>query len=431
VAYQVFGEGAQDLVYFYGSAAHIDMYWDAPASRPFLVRLASFARVIMFNRRGTGASQGAPSDATPSWEDWADDLLAVLDAAGSERTAVFATQDGGPIAILFAAMHPARVTHLILQNTTARYLVEDNYPAGRSSQRAATVVETIAALWGTPELLRLVNPSMADEQDFLEFGARWFRASATPQAAAAQMDYMLRSLDVRQALPLVQAPTLVVHARDSLLFPVEQGRHLAANINGARFVELAGGDMGITPENYCVADEVAQFVTGDRPETDIDRIFTTVVFSDIVASTELATSLGDSRWRHLLDTHDRIIRKQIGRFRGREIKTTGDGFLASFDGPTRAIQYASAIIKHTQELGVQLRAGLHTGECRMRGNDLAGATVHIAARLAALAHPNEILVSPSVVDLTTGAGVHFEPRGQHELKGLPGTWHTFSANSRP
>lgn len=398
------------------------MFWDAPFAPAFLARLASFSRVILFNRRGTGASDGVPRNALPTWEEWTEDLVAVLDAAGSTRTAIFATLDGGPIAILFAAMHPERVSALILLTTTARYLEADDYTFGATPEGADAVVKTIERLWGTPELLRISSPSMADHSEFLEFGAKWFRASATPRTAATQFDYMLRSLDVRAALSLIQVPTLVLHARESVLFPIAHGLYLAGHINGARFVELPGGDTAITPNNYVVADEIAEFLTGYRPEVEIERVLTTVVFSDIVGSTELAASLGDERWRALLDAHDRAVRNELRRFRGREIKTTGDGFFVSFDGPARAIRCAEAVIKATGELGIDVRIGLHTGECEARGDDLGGLAVHIGARIGALARPGEVLVSSTVRDLVVGSGIAFDDRGTHSLKGVPDPW---------
>jgi class 3 adenylate cyclase len=398
------------------------LFWDAPFAPAFLARLASFSRVILFNRRGTGASDGVPRNALPTWEEWTEDLVAVLDAAGSTRTAIFATLDGGPIAILFAAMHPERVSALILLTTTARYLEADDYTFGATPEGADAVVKTIERLWGTPELLRISSPSMADHSEFLEFGAKWFRASATPRTAATQFDYMLRSLDVRAALSLIQVPTLVLHARESVLFPIAHGLYLAGHINGARFVELPGGDTAITPNNYVVADEIAEFLTGYRPEVEIERVLTTVVFSDIVGSTELAASLGDERWRALLDAHDRAVRNELRRFRGREIKTTGDGFFVSFDGPARAIRCAEAVIKATGELGIDVRIGLHTGECEARGDDLGGLAVHIGARIGALARPGEVLVSSTVRDLVVGSGIAFDDRGTHSLKGVPDPW---------
>jgi class 3 adenylate cyclase len=256
--------------------------------------------------------------------------------------------------------------------------------------------------------------------------ARQFRCGATPRTAAAQYNYMLRNMDVRQALPLIQAPTLVLHVRENPLLPIDHGRYLAEHIAGATLVELPGADSGITPANFSLVDDIAEFLTGERPMVEVDRILTTVVFTDIVGSTTMAASLGDKRWRALLDAHDRTVREQLRRFRGREINTTGDGFLASFDGPARAIRCAQAITQATATHGIELRVGLHTGECEVRGNDLGGLAVHIAARVGALAGRGEIVVSGTVKDLVVGSGIEFSERGEHELRGVPGSWKLFA-----
>jgi class 3 adenylate cyclase len=429
VAYQVVGDGPLDLLYFYGLGAHIEFFWDAPLAPVFMRRLLSFSRLILFNRRGTGASDGVPRNAIPTWEEWTEDARAVLDAAESKRTAILATLDAGAIAILFAAMHPERVSALVLLTTAARYLVADDYSAGASSEAIDAVVETVRALWGNPELLRFANPSMANDEEFLHYGAKWQRASATPRTAAAQLDYVLRSLDVRDARPLIQAPTLILHVSESALVPIEHGRYLAEHIKGARFIELPGGDTAVTPANYVVADEVAEFLTGERPVVEIDRILTTVLFSDIVGSTERAASLGDQRWHSVLDSHDRAVRAELRRFRGREINTTGDGFVASFDGPARAIRCSQAMVEATGALGVELRVGLHTGECEVRGDDLAGLAVHVAARVGALAGSGETVVSNTVKDLVVGSGIAFTERGERQLKGVPGTWKLYAVEA--
>jgi class 3 adenylate cyclase/alpha-beta hydrolase superfamily lysophospholipase len=425
VAYQTIGEGPIDLLFCYGLGGHVEFMWQIPSVAAFLNRLASGFRLIVFDRRGTGASDGVPRNAVPTLEDWTEDMAAVLDATGSGRAAIFATLDTGPIAILYAAMHPERVSGLALLNTSARFLEADDYPIGFTQVAADELVQAFATAWGTPELVALANPSA--DAEFVQLTAPVLRASATPRSAAAQYHNVMRN-DVRQALPLIRVPTLVLNVRDQPLVPVAQGRYLAQHIDGATFVELPGSDLSFTPANLVIADEIAEFLTGERPVLEVERILTTVLFTDIVGSTERAGSLGDQRWRTLLDAHDRAVRDQLRRFRGREINTTGDGFVASFDGPARAIHSAKAIIEATARLGIELRTGLHTGECEVRGDDLAGLAVHIAARVSALATPGEVLVSGTVKDLVVGSGIEFTDRGEHQLKGVPGTWKLFAVS---
>jgi class 3 adenylate cyclase len=425
VAYQVVGHGPPNLLYMYGLGAHLDVAWESDQSSSFMRRLAAFSRLIIFDRRGTGASDGVPRYEIPTWEEWTDDILAVLNETKSAQAAIFATLDAGPIAIQFAATHPERVSALILLTTTARFLTADDYPAGASPESIDAIVEMIATGWGTPEFMLVVSPSMSNDLDYARFTARMLRASATPRTAAAQFGYIMRSVDVRDALPLIQAPTLILHARDNPLLPIEHGRYLGTHISGAKFVEVAGGDSGISPENYALADEVAEFLTGERPTSAIERILTTIVFTDIVGSTARAASLGDQRWSAFLDLHERTVRKQVTKFRGREINTTGDGFVISFDGPARAIRCAQAIADATRQVGIEVRVGIHTGECEVRGDDLGGLAVHIAARVGALAASGEVLVSGTVKDLVVGSDIAFKERGEYVLKGVPGNWHLF------
>ena len=429
VAYQVLGEGPLDLLYFYGLGSHIELFWESPPLAEFLVRLASFSRLIAFDRRGSGASDGVPRNAIPTWEQWTEDIVAVLGAAGSKRTAILAAVDAGPVAILYAAMHPETVSALVLLNMSARYMEADDYPLGASPDAVDTLMGMFGAGWGTPAFSLLANPSLADDPELTHFITRMFRSSATPRSAAAQYDYILRSVDVRQVLPLIQCPTRVLHVKQALFLPIEHGRYLAEHIDGATFVELPGGDLGATPANYVVTDEVAEFLTGERPIVEVERILTTVLFTDIVGSTERAASLGDQRWRALLDAHDGTVRERLNRFRGREINTTGDGFVASFDGPARAIRCAQAIVEATARLGVEVRMGLHTGECEVRGDDLGGLAVHVAARVGALATPGQVLVSGMVKDLVVGSGIEFDDRGEHQLKGVPDSWWLFAVQA--
>jgi class 3 adenylate cyclase len=322
-------------------------------------------------------------------------------------------------------MHPERVSALVLFDAGARYMEADDYPIGVSPDVVDSLIAMCASTWGTPELIELTNPSLSGDDEHVRSFARMARSSATPRAAAAQYEYILRT-DLRQALPLIQAPTMVFNTKENPLTPIELGRYVADHINGATFVEMPGGDLGLTPANYWVIDEIAEFLTGERPIVEVERILTTVLFTDIVGSTERAASLGDQRWRSLLDSHDRIVREQLRRFRGNEINTTGDGFVASFDGPARAIRCAQSIAEATRKLGIDLHLGMHTGECEVRGDDLGGLAVHIASRVAKLAGPGEVLVSGTVKDLVVGSGIEFTERGEHELKGVPATWRLFA-----
>jgi class 3 adenylate cyclase/alpha-beta hydrolase superfamily lysophospholipase len=429
VAYEALGDGPPDLLLFNGLGSHLELAWQVPDWSEFLTRMASLGRLVVFDRRGTGMSDGVPRDAIPTWEDLAEDAGSVLDAVGSTRAVILAQAETGPMALLFAAMHPQRVAALVLVSTYARYQVADDYPIGVSSEDIDAIVTMVQAEWGTPEAVRLAMPSRADDAEYLERVSTMLRSSATPRTAAAQYDYLLRRLDVRPALPLIQVPTLVLNARDSVLFPAVQGRYLADHIEGAKFVELTGPDFGFNADNpAAIAGEIAEFLTGERP-VEIERILATVLFSDIADSTATAASLGDRRWRSLLDAHDRAVREQLRRFHGQEINTTGDGFIASFDGPARAIRCAEAILEATRALGIEVRAALHTGECDIRGQDLGGLAVHIAARVADRACPGEVTVSGTVKDLVAGSGIEFSDRGDHELKGVPGTWRLFAVST--
>jgi class 3 adenylate cyclase len=363
----------------------------------------------------------------PTWEEWADDVRAVLDAAGSEQAVVIAEVSSAPIGLLFAAFQPERVTGLILANPSARYLRADDYPMGIPPEAVDDVVERFRAAWGTPDLATQVYPSRDDDPEFAQFGARLMRASGTPRSAAAQFRYIIESLDAREALPLIRVPTLVLHTKDNPAHSSQEVRYVADHIDGAKFVELPGRDQVVTFSAPAV-EEIAEFLTGERPPVEVDRILTTLLFTDIAGSTERAASMGDQAWRSLLDTHDRMVRDQLRRYRGKEINTTGDGFLTSFDGPARAIRCALAINEAIRPLGIDLHLGLHTGECEVRGDDLGGLAVHVAARIGSLARPSEVLVSSTVKDLVAGSGIEFRDRREHDLKGVPGTWTLFSVN---
>ena len=426
VAYQVIGDGDVDVLYFYGLGSHVELIRVDPDYKPLLDHLIAFSRLILFDRRGTGASDGVTGSAIPTAEEWTEDIRAVLDAAGSREAAIIASVDAGPVAILFAALHPERVRALVLVNTSARYVVADDYPIGRSVDEVEALVDLLATGWGTADLVGAINPERATDRAFLQEAAIWNRFAATPRTAAAQYRYILGSVDVRQALPLIQTPTRVLHVKESPILPVEHGRYLADHIDGATLVELPGGSLPPTTHMTQLIDELVEFLTGERPPVAIERVLATVVFTDIVRSTETAAAIGDQRWHRLLDAHDARIREQLRVFRGTEIKTTGDGFLASFDGPARAIRCSEAIRAATRELGLEVRIGVHTGECEVRGDDLGGLAVHIAARIGALAGAGQILVSGTVKDLVVGSPIEFDELGEYELKGVPGSWKLFS-----
>jgi class 3 adenylate cyclase len=404
---------------------HVDVRWEDAVWAAFLERLASFGRLILFDRRGTGASDAVPDHAMPTWEEWADDVRAVLDAVGSERAVVLAETDGGSTGLLFAAMQPERVSGLILANTTARRLRADDYPIGISEEAVEALLGRFTQTWGTADITPLAWPSRADDPEFRRWVAKETRAIATPKNAAAQTRYIIENLDAREALPLIRVPTLVLSTKDNLVYSIGEGRYLADHIDGARFVELPGGDLFVAACPMAV-EEIGEFVTGERPPVEVDRILTTVLFTDIVGSTERAAALGDQRWSALLSAHRQVVRSELHDYRGQEIDTAGDGFLATFDGPARAIRCAVAIRDRVEALGLQIRAGLHTGEVELSDEGPRGLAVHIGARVGSAAGSGEVLVSRTVADLVVGSGINLADRAEHPLKGVPGAWHLFA-----
>jgi class 3 adenylate cyclase len=424
VAYQVLGDGPLDLIFFTGIGSHLEFMWDWAG--PFLRRLASFSRLVLFDRRGTGASDPVALSAIPTWEEATEDVQAVLDAVGSEHAAIYAEADAGPIAVLFAATHPDRVSALVLGNTSARLVVDHDYPIGLSIDNVEAILDVFARQWGTTELVKLVAPDLAQDEGLVDLLARQWRSALTPRAAGALWRTLLEA-DVRDALSSLQAPTLILHATKSDIVPFSHGEYLADHIAGAQLLERPGRATGFIPASYpATAEHVAEFLTGTISPVAIDRVLTTILFSDIVASTTQLVDVGDTAWRRVLDGHDRVIREQLRLYRGREVNTTGDGFVVSFDGPARAIRCAQAITEALATLGLEVRIGLHCGECEVRGDDLAGLAVHIAARVGSLAGPGEVLVSGTVKDLVAGSGIEFDGHGEHELKGVPGSWKLFA-----
>jgi class 3 adenylate cyclase len=427
IAYQVFGEGDLDLVLVNGFVTHVELMWEHEASAGFLEALGSFARVINFDRRGSGLSD--PVADAPTLEERMDDVRAVMDAAGSERAALFGISEGVPMSILFAATYPDRVSALVCSGGLARSTRDDDYPfAPPAEALLESGFELVLPHWGEGAMIEVSAPSRADDPSARAFTARMERASASP-GMLGSLGQMFIEIDVRDVVPSVHAPALVLHRRHDRLVNVRHGRWLAEHLPNARLVELPGGDhVPWYDGREEILDEVQEFLTGTRYEPDLERILATVLFTDIVDSTGMAARLGDQGWREVLESHRRVVRESLARFGGREVKTLGDGFLLTFDGPARAIRCARAVLDSSQELGIRVRAGLHTGECEAMGDDLGGIAVHIAARVSALAEPSEVLVSRTVKDLVAGSGIEFADRGVHELKGVPDTWELHAAS---
>jgi len=430
IAYQVVGEGPRDLVYVPGWVSNVEMMWEqAPLAR-FLERLASFSRLILFDKRGTGLSDRVSNDKLPSLEQRMDDVRAVLEAVGSERAALFGHSEGGSMCMLFAATYPARTTALITLGAFAkRRDPDEDYPWAPSAESREETTEDVERNWGhlRPEDVEYYAPSRVGDEEFIRSFERYFRRGASPGAAAALLR-MNSYIDVRSVLPTIQVPALVLHRTGDHDVKLAEGRYLAERIPGARFVELPGDDHAIAAGDVDgLADEIEEFLTGTRPVPELDRVLATVLFTDIVGSTERAVELGDRRWRDLLGEHDATVRRELDRFRGREVDTAGDGFLATFDGPARAVRCAMSAGEAIRELGVEIRAGVHTGECEVDGPKIRGIAVHTGARIASLAGAGEVLVSQTVKDLVSGSGLAFEDRGLHELKGVPGEWRVYAA----
>ncbi len=425
IAYQVASEGEVDLVFVPGWVSHVEYAWEEPSLAPFLERMAGFSRLILFDRRGTGLSD--PVERLPTLEQRMDDLRSVLDAVGSERAFLFGISESGPMCALFAATYPERTAGLVLCNTFATGLRSDDYPWMLDAEGWSRVQRVVEAEWGTGITARMYAPSRAGDEAFERSWGRFERRAVSPGAMSKILG-MCMDTDVRSVLPSIRVPTLVVHRSGDRATPVEGGRYLAEHIPGARLEEVKGVDhFPWVGNSDAILEEVEHFVTGRRHHAEPDRILATVLFTDIVDSTKQLTERGDRSWRELLGQFYAALRVEIERYRGREIDTAGDGLFATFDGPARAIRCACATRQATAQLGVELRAGLHTGECDVVGDKVSGIAVHLGARVCAAAKPNEVLVSSTVKDLVAGSDLRFTDRGVHTLKGIPGDWHLYAA----
>jgi class 3 adenylate cyclase len=428
IAYQVVGDGPIDLVGALGFATHLELQWEAPSFARFFERLSGFSRLILFDKRGTGLSD--PVAEVPTLEQRIDDVRAVMDAAGSEQASLFGISEGGPMCVLFAATHPARASALVLHGAMARTTEAPDYPwASPADALRESAAEFIAPYWGRePEgMLELFAPSLAHDPEVVEYTGRMERSAASP-SMVQQIFEMFLDIDVRAVLPTIQVPTLVIHRRGDRVVNRRAGEALAAQIAGGRYVEVPGIDhLPWAGDSEAVLGEIEEFLTGVRSAPEPDRVLATVMFTDIVASTERATELGDARWRELLSAHHAAVRRELTRFRGREVKTLGDGYLATFDGPARAIRCGHALAQAARSLGLEVRVGLHSGEVEVMDGDVGGIAVHIAARVGALADGGEVLVSSTVKDLVAGSGIRFEDRGTRRLKGLSDEWRLYAA----
>jgi class 3 adenylate cyclase len=426
IAYQVVGDGPIDVVMLTQWFSHVDGQWDVPPLAAFLERLASFSRVITFDKRGTGLSDPVVVASLPPIEEWMDDLRAVLDENGLERAAIVANLGSAFMAAVFAATHPDRVSALILVNAYPRFVRALDYRWGDEPDEGARLLDRLRARWGQGMLAEQWGPSMLDNPALLEAVARYERQAGSPGTAIAMIG-MLHQTDIRSVLPSISAPTLAIARGELAERQPEHARYVADHIQGARFVSLPGRDALVwSGDQDALVAEIQEFLTGVRPTVEPDRVLATILFTDIVGSTKHAAKLGDRVWRELLDRHNELIREQLTRYRGREVGTAGDGFLAIFDGPGRAVRCARRAVEQVRVLGLEIRTGLHTGEIEVVGDDVRGIAVHIGARVAGLADAGEVLVSSTVRDLVAGSGIQFEDRGMHELKGISDTWHVLA-----
>jgi class 3 adenylate cyclase len=427
VAYQLLGDGPGEIVFIPDHSSNVEIMWEEPSLARFLMRLSSIGRLICFDKRGTGVSDPVPLGALPTLEQWMDDIRTVVDAAGSERVTVFGHGDGGLMAILFAATYPERTSALILADAFARMVRAADYPCGMPPDVARAYYETLCERWGSGTLENPA-PSMMSNPSFREWRGRFERLSLSPGALAAMYPVIVLQSDVRSVLETIRVPTLVLHRAGNRYIRVGHGRYLAQQIAGAKYVELAGEDHFFhVGDSEALLAAVQEFLTGKKQVHDDDRVLATVLFTDIVGSTERAAEMGDRAWRDLLEGYYSVVRGELARFRGREVDTAGDGLFATFDGPARGVRCALAIRDSVRQLGLEIRAGLHTGECELIGDKVRGIAVHIGARVAAAARAGEVLTSTTVRDLVAGSGLRFIDRGVHLLRGMSGEWKLFRA----
>jgi class 3 adenylate cyclase len=430
IAYQAVGTGPLDLVLVDQWFSNVDAQWDFEPLEHVLKQLASFSRLIVFDKRGTGISDPVSVDELPTLEEWIDDLRAVLDEVGSERTALLSGIGGSLMTLLFAATYPERTSALVLIDAYARVTAAPDYPWGRPADQLSRDLESLRSVWGTQGgLLNFLAPNLLQDRTLVEEYLRYERQSASPGAARAMIGRLYES-DVRHVLPTIRVPTLVISRGAGARIGPEHGRYIAERIQGARYTEVPGNENVIwAGDTTALIGEIQEFLTGVRPVPQPDRVLATVLFTDIVDSTKRAAEVGDRRWREVLGQHDRVVRNALARFRGRAVKTTGDGFLATFDGPARAVRCAEEIRKELKALEIDVRSGLHTGEIELIGEDVGGIAVHIAARISAMATGGEILASSTVKDLVAGSGIVFDDRGMHSLKGIPDEWRIVAVSS--
>ena len=430
IAYQVFGEGPVDLVLVPGWISHLDMAWEQPRLAHSFRQLASFSRLILIDKRGTGLSDRVSLTNLPTLEDRMEDLHAVLDAVGSKRAILYGISEGGPLCMLFAATYPERCAALIVYGSWARAFKAPDYDWGFDPIEFENFLTTLEPHWGEGTAVKIVAPSLANDEHFCDWWARYERTATSPGTALGLLRIAFEG-DIRHVLPAISVPTLVLHRVHDAFVDVRHGRYIAEHIRGARYVELEGEDhFPLGGDSNSIDTEIERFLgdlIGVTRGSNPDRELATVFFADIVESTKHAANMGDKKWKELIALYDTHIRIELDRFRGKKIKTIGDGFLASFDGPGRAIYCAHATRKSLHALGLEIRVGLHSGEIELMGNDIAGIAVNIGARIEALASPGEILVSNTVKDLVVGSGIEFVDRGLHVLKGVPGEWHLYAA----